>query len=578
MKTNFYYLLPAALLALAACSSETDFTQEDVQQAQARQDVPVAFSTYLGTAGGTRASNPSDNGTDISTDAKLQSSGFGVFAYLTGASYAGNTAPNFMYNQQVTYSTDHWTYTPVKYWPNGIDAANAANSPSNTATQDNTNPKLLSFFAYAPYVSANASSGDDGIITLPTNSDATRPVITYKLPSTPTASNSVDLLWGIRGQLTYNEADGGNNTVAALSNETYNENLTKQTTTERVKFLFKHALAKIGAIKVVADIDGNSSLPTTSGFGSLDGTTLVTLEEINIKDADGTVVTQNKFDISTGQWSTTSGDITKASSGATVAADIKAKSSRTTGITTSLWELESGNPTYSSGWTSPGAGVPTNTPADIYSSDYSPIMFIPGSGQKLAITVKYVVRTYDSALDATTASGEGQWTKVTQTITNNVTLPNMQPNTSYTLVMHLGLTSVKFSAEVSNWDGGSAEVVWLPSNVVGTTAATIPAGNSTTTVNTASTTTSYEVTLTGLTPSATYTLAIGSGSTSGITFTPAAGSVTAGADGMLKVTVGGFSANTSTSSTNTVTAKIELTKDGSTTTNTVEIVQDKKAE
>ena len=462
MKTRLHYILPAALVALASCSSDTDFTQEDLRQAQLQQqDVPVAFSTYLGTAGTTRATNPASNGFDIDTDAKLQTSGFGVFAYLHTGTYGGNTAPNFMYNQQMTWSAPAWTYSPVKYWPNGTDAANAANSPSNTATEGST--QYLSFFAYAPYVSSNATASDDGIISLPTNSGETRPLITYKLPSKPTASNTVDLLWGLRGQNTYQEADGTDNSVATLGT-VYNTDLTKQTTTERVKFLFKHALAKIGAIKVVADIDGNSGAPATTGFGLLDGTTLITLEEISIKDNGGTVNTKGDFDISQGTWS----NLTKATSGADVAADIKAKSSRTTGITASLWELESGNPTYSSGWTSPGTGVPTSTPADIYNSGYSPIMFIPGSNQKLDITVKYVVRTYDAALNAEKASGgEGTWSKVTQTITNTVSLPELQPNTSYSLVMHLGLTSVKFSAEVSSWtDAGTPEVIWLPSNVV----------------------------------------------------------------------------------------------------------------
>lgn len=500
MNNNKLFLVAIAALMLAGCSSETDFSQADVQKTLEAQDVPVTFGTYLGATSKTRATNPASNGFDIDTDTKLQTSGFGVFSYLTSGDYAGTTAPNFMYNQQVTYS-GNWTYSPVKYWPNGTDAANGSGSPSNTATESST--QKLSFFAYAPYVSGNGTLGtDDGIITLPTNTATVHPIITYQLPTTPTASNTVDLLWGVRGQLSYEQANGVANTVGSLGTE-YNTNLTKQTIDERVKFLFKHALAKIGAIKVVADIDGNSATPTSSGFGSLDATTLITLEEISIKDNGGTVITSNKFDISQGTWSTTPEDVTKASSGANVAADIKAKSTRTTGIAASLWELESGNPTYSgSKWTSPGTGVPANTPANIYTSDYSPIMFIPGSGQQLSITVKYVVRTYDANLNASVSSGgEGTWSKVTQTITNIVSLPVMQPNMNYTLIMHLGMTGVKFSAQVSSWDDSSTEVIWLPSNVA---AITVASGNSGS-ANVAATAGTFTINLTGLTSSGAFT-------------------------------------------------------------------------
>ena len=531
MKKYLLFATTAAMM-LASCTSEVDFTQQDLQKAQ-EGPTAIQFGTYMGRVGLTRTiSDARDGGVTASITGKqslAQHHGFGVFAYLSSSAFtsgtAVNVAPNFMYNQHVK-GTDAaspvWTYSPVKYWPNGIDAANDADSPSNTATE--SAPQYLNFYAYAPYT-ATAASGTDahGITAIPTNT-ATDLKFTYTLPSTPTADNCVDFLWGLRGTATYDETDNVDNTGTVGTD--YNVGLTKQSTAETVDFLFKHALAKIGAIKVVADIDGNSSAPTTSGFGSLDGTTLVTLEEISIKDAEATVVTSNKFDISTGQWSTTSGDITKASSGATVAADIKAKSSRTTGINASLWEPESGNPTYdtsTSKWTSPGTGVPAGTPDDIYSTgNYSPIMFIPGSGQKLAITVKYVVRTYDAALDAATASGEGQWTKVTQTITNNVTLPNMQPNTSYTLVMHLGLTSVKFSAEVSNWDGGTNEVVWLPSNVVYTTSTTVAAGG-TASANVAADATSFTINLTGATNGHAYTASITPSDSPSPSMSPASG-------------------------------------------------------
>ena len=84
-------------------------------------------------------------------DIDATTNGFGVFAYYTGTNTynAGtnwkdqttnddasiriakqsNTAANFMFNQQVKWNADlgdsyitKWTYTPLKYWPNEVQA------------------------------------------------------------------------------------------------------------------------------------------------------------------------------------------------------------------------------------------------------------------------------------------------------------------------------------------------------------------------------------------------------------------------------------------------------------------------
>ena len=96
---------------------------------------------------------------DDLNDLKESDAGFGVLAYYTdtytwdlcdGSGDVGHTskvAPNFMYNQQVKWSTDHWTYSPVKYWPNDN---NPADDGGATGSQTKS---YVSFFAYAPYVS-----------------------------------------------------------------------------------------------------------------------------------------------------------------------------------------------------------------------------------------------------------------------------------------------------------------------------------------------------------------------------------------------------------------------------------------
>lgn len=89
----------------------------------------------------------------------LQSKGFGVFAYYTGdqnwSTAGASTIPNFMYNQQVTWASEQWTYSPVKYWPNN-------NNPADDSGASGSESKnYLSFFAYAPFTSSAIFSGND---------------------------------------------------------------------------------------------------------------------------------------------------------------------------------------------------------------------------------------------------------------------------------------------------------------------------------------------------------------------------------------------------------------------------------
>ena len=106
------------------------------------------------------------------------------------------------------------------------------------------------------------------------------------------------------------------------------------------------------------------------------------------------------------------------------------------------------------------------------------MLLIPGANQTLYITVDYMVRTADLNL----AKG---FSEVNQVITNKVDLSSLNSNKYYKIIIHLGMTSVKFEAVVADWEtandgtydengtytsGGSStaneEHIWLPSNVV----------------------------------------------------------------------------------------------------------------
>lgn len=84
-------------------------------------------------------------------------------------------------------------------------------------------------------------------------------------------------------------------------------------------------------------------------------------------------------------------------------------------------------------------------------ADIAPLFLIPGDQPVFEITVEYVVRQYDEALD-------GECTTVKNKITKKVKFPApVDMNKHYTLIMHLGLTSVKFTAKVSGWDKGDGK-------------------------------------------------------------------------------------------------------------------------
>lgn len=394
--------------------------------------------------------------------------------------------------------------------------------------------------------------------------------------------NVVDLLWGTYSGTTENVLGLGNTGVTStaatvqqnplssrttysddiLKDYTTNADLTKQKTNGQVGFAFKHALSKIGGAKknksgdainnnsglmVVLDIDNNGA---ESG-GTKNSKTVVTIEDITISNSvvsytndNGSSWTENKwikggtFNLATGKWTLTEGTeadkvthkITNASSvtgsNAVLATSIAEPTDNVT--------MEETSGAYSVKGTVDGTenttveGV-TTTKKNVYKTEANPFVFIPGTKPSFNITVTYYVRTFDSNLANTAPqmgkSGEtGTWTNVKQVISKNVTFTEpVQLNKMYNLVMHLGLTSVKFTATVSDWDvdgwndsDNDGEVdegevalreTYLPINV-GDAVSTLafPTENKTETITIPGGTTKLNLTLTGLTDGQSYTV------------------------------------------------------------------------
>ena len=208
-------------LILAACTS-------DDGQPSDGSTVPVAFSATMASdnkpttrASGDDIDNPSTSAFgQVINYYKLQTQGFGVFACYTGLHGYGdsNVHPDFMYNEKVTYNTDHWEYNPVKYWPNGEGEVT-----DNTGSEKH----YVSFMAYAPYSEANNNDPASGeaadycISSFSLQREIGNPWLTYRLHTD--VEKQVDLLY-----------------AKPFLDQS------KPATDEKLEFKFKHALACVG--------------------------------------------------------------------------------------------------------------------------------------------------------------------------------------------------------------------------------------------------------------------------------------------------------------------------------------------
>jgi hypothetical protein len=457
-----------ALFALVAagvfcsCSQSSDLVNDlptPSEKQKVEEKTSISFDTYNAKSAIVRSSRAGYAG-DMTT-AMLQKEGFGVIAYYTGSDdYSEWTkeAPNFMYNTKVSIagangtdpSNNPWTYSPTVYWPNG-------NTIADNVGAAGTGVGKLSFFAYAPYTAVTPSTGDatenatTGIKGLSKNTATTDPTVSYSL------EGGVDLLWGTAGT---NGATVSGNTAQAGTTLTngkaaVNVDLTKMKTNGKVNFLFKHALARIGSINVIADIDNDGA----ATGGSLSETTKIYVESVTIENGlttgespVSTLIGDGTLDLTTGVWTPGSNKFTlsKSISGESLNSAIRVASTDPETVGTKTWEQI---------FTTTGV---TTTPANLYdASSASPIMLIPGAGQYIRVSISYYVTSKDANLSR-------GYTWIPQTVSKTISLGTLEMNKSYSLTLHLGLNSVKFTATVSDWDNTDANLrVDLPVNVVG---------------------------------------------------------------------------------------------------------------
>ena len=458
MKKYSFILAAMGSVLLASCAKTgTDVQEPDVQS----QEAAVTFGAYVN-----RATKAGNAGSEIS-NSNLGTTGFGVFAYYSnGGQYNNTSRPDFMYNEKVYISGGEWAYSPLKYWPNefGVDAAS-------------DDVDRLTFFAYAPWVDVNTTTGvltdayDDstpdkstktGIINLPRNSATGDPLVRYVASMNPT--EGVDLCWGVAatafdGAVT----DGVTNSVAAGSPYI---NVAKPTTGAKIDMEFLHALAQLN-VQIDADID-----QAAHGGSFVDDQTFIYVRSISF---DGFALRGALNLNSTKSAGPTWLDYTGVGLlGQSVVTVYDGRRDGKEGVSGAVANDESPlglNPAlvqsqpYSG---TPTTGVPAGTAINLFSSDTAtdPVYVIPTGGD-MTVTIVYDVETKDdNLLSSTLSDGVQHGSSISNAITANLTGITMEAGKRYNLNIHIGMTSVKFDASVTDWveDPANNQDVNVPIN------------------------------------------------------------------------------------------------------------------
>lgn len=154
MKTK-HVMMAMATLLVASCA------QNEITEANPGTNQEIGFKVYTGAQ--TKGA--------VADNTALKSSGFGILAYATGTNtWAGTSeTPSFMYNQEVTFNSPDWEYTPIKYW---------SKDPAQKIT----------FFGYAPYDADGTTHGP----ALSASTAQGNPAITFTVKDA--AADMVDLL------------------------------------------------------------------------------------------------------------------------------------------------------------------------------------------------------------------------------------------------------------------------------------------------------------------------------------------------------------------------------------------------
>ena len=435
LKTLAATALAAALLA--ACSPLEGARQEEDAQRQEQQ--ALAFGAYLNRP--TRAGYAGPLSTEALKDASL-GVGFGVMATYTGIGLYSRSEqrPNFMYNQKVQWSSSAgaWEYSPIKYWPNGL---------ANPYGEETTCERL-SIFAYAPWVAVNedtglvADSSTDGITGLGGINATGDPMVYFSVPMA--MDRQVDLCWGTSdGQQTIS---GGGSSVTIADGMPLLDMTRMDSHSGTVDVRFHHALSKLN-VTVDALVDGVPAI-------DLDGNTRIYIRSVSFTGftLSGALNLRNTV-ASTPRWGAVNGGALPTAAvvfndGRMDGSEGKAVGGGNSGEANQLL-----NPALVQVDTYTNPGV-TTAKVNLFGSATltDPVYVIPTGGD-MDVTVVYDVETRDAKLKGHYLSDgvtEGHISR--NRVTANGVFASLAAGKSYTLNIHVGVTSVKTEARVYDWD------------------------------------------------------------------------------------------------------------------------------
>jgi hypothetical protein len=473
-----FFLFAASALMLMACAKTEELSVNKVKDV----DPGITFSVYAQRSLATRGGGQ----TGDLTNANIGANGFGVFAYYTmNEKYDPNAKPNFMYNQQVTKSAtgDKWVYEPVKYWPNEY---------GNAAISDEVD--YVSFFAYAPYTEFEPTTGEVipdsskdlekeqkfNIISVNKNNATGDPIIKYVVDTDP--ATSVDLLWGVA-------ANSAQASYSAINDPAFEPkpglpflDLVKpgNPKEDKIDFNLKHSLAKVKfTIDYIADDftpNGTSAVInadetrifvrsfTISGWATRGALNLnnTTAGEPLWKDYDGVKdLAFNDVTFHDGRKENKEGDVNGAQTNE---------------------ENQGLNPLIIENYAAQNAGKygadknpgVTNEPQLLFGGDDSKndgyFYVIPRNdktgSEQVDVTIVYDVETIDPKLAGTIADGSHGLSTENVIYKRAILGPNLdfEAGKQYLIKIHLGMTSVKIDAVVTEWVPANEHDVDLPDN------------------------------------------------------------------------------------------------------------------
>lgn len=497
MKKIFLFAAAAALLT--ACSSEELAGTEFAQQKSG--ETPINFSVYTPRTV-TRAGAAQEM-----TNANLATRGFGILAYYTDdETYdADKSTPTFMYNTQVTNSGSGWTYNPVMYWPNEFKNASAENIDR------------VSFFAYAPYVEVDnttgipyadqanwktdktlVTTGEKNITAISKNTATGDPVVKYVVDTDP--ATSVDLLWGVaadNAETRYKAIDNTNSKVTVTPGLPF-LNLVKPNVPTAadggvLNFNMCHALSKLNIdVKYIAD-----NLTPSGASADIDADeTRIYIRSITIggfvMKAALDLNSTDRYDLGSSKyrgkalWKDFDGKSALSWSGNTKFFDGRKDGKEGTesgenpnesytGLNPLLLENYVNDVWGSTAWTNDKNSGVTKDAQNLFGDGNAlatdPIYVIP-VGDPIDITIEYDVLTADPVLKDLLSDGETHGSMIKNTISKtsteifNLTAPatmKMEDGKAYTIHIILGMTSAKFTATVTDFEAENA-IADLPDN------------------------------------------------------------------------------------------------------------------